>query len=165
MRRISIITCLAIVTFASAFALEPQAIIISQEGAPLKIESYSAKYREGSNYSREGIRHEVKYTNVSSKTIVALRIGLVSFDVWNEFLDKMGGVAIEDLKLGDSKPGVWIASAYADFSFLTGVAYVNKVRFEDGTFWEADLDVVIQELQKIQKDFDVASLKKKEGEE
>ncbi len=33
---------------------------------------------------------------------------------------------------GKSDKGEWVASRYADFSFDTGVAYVSKVRFDDG---------------------------------
>ena len=54
--------------------------------------------------------------------------------------------------------------AYA-VSFLTGVAYVSKVRFADGTIWAADLDAVAEELRKIEKDFDVMKLKGKPEKE
>ncbi len=58
--------------------------------------------------------------------------------------------------------GGWVARAYADFSFHTGVAYVSKVRFEDGEIWTADLDAIAQEMRKIEKDFDVKQLRKKD---
>jgi hypothetical protein len=50
---------------------------------------------------------------------------------------------------------------YADFSFLTGVAYISRVRFDDGQIWVADLNAVEGELRKIDKDFDAARLKEK----
>jgi hypothetical protein len=55
----------------------------------------------------------------------------------------------------------WVATSYADFSFHTGVAYVSKVRFDDGEIWSADLTSVVLELRKIEKDFDASRLKKK----
>ena len=132
---------------------------------PLNITSYAAVYQEGGRYSTEGIRHTVEYKNNSGKTIVAVQIGLVSFDVWNEFLDRTGGVSLENLDPGESRKGTWVARAYADFSFLTGVAYVSKIRFIDGTIMEADLDAIAQELRKIEEDFDILKLKKKPSEE
>ncbi|MCF6285451.1 MAG: hypothetical protein L3K26_09705 [Candidatus Hydrogenedentes bacterium] len=149
----------------SAWSIDFVATIISQESSPLTITSYSAKYQRGSEYAEEGIRHAIKYKNTSKKKVVAVQFGLVSFDVWNEFIDRTGGVGIEDIASGSSKKGTWMARAYSDFSFLTGFAYVSKVRFEDGEIWEADLDDIAEEMQKIEEDFDVQNLKGKPGNE
>ena len=161
MKGILMTVAILILAGGLAFAIIPEAKIIPQTNAPLTVTSYSAEYQEGGRYTTEGIRHSVGYTNTSGKPVVAVQIGLVSFDVWNEFLDRTGGVSIEDIAPGGSKTGTWVARAYADFSFLTGVAYVSKVRFADGTIWAADLEAVADELRKIQKDFDVTKLKGK----
>lgn len=136
--------------------------IIPQADSPLKIVSYEPQFQKSSTYTREGIRHEVKYQNTSQKKIVAVQIGLTSFDIWNEFLDRTGGVSMRELSPGESEEGTWVATAYGDFSFYTGVCYVSKVRFEDGQIWSANLDKIAQELKSIEKDFDVSQLKKKE---
>ena len=70
---------------------------------------------------------------------------------------------MEQLAIGATNKGEWVASAYSDFSFHTGVAYVSKVRFEDGEIWSADLSAIVVELKKIEKDFDVNRLRKKDG--
>jgi len=143
------------------WAIEPVAKIIGQKDAPIVITSYSDAYQVGSRYTSEGIRHSVKFKNTSARKIVAVQIGFVSFDVWNEFLDRTGGVSIEDIAPMESKKGTWVASAYADFSFLTGFAYVSHVRFSDGIIWSADLDAIAEEMRKIERDFDVQKLKGK----
>ena len=60
---------------------------------------------------------------------------------------------------------MWVARAYADFSFLTGIAYINKVRFDNGEIWSADLDAVADEMRKIEEDFDVERLEEKPDKE
>lgn len=137
--------------------------VVSQPSAPLTISAYEARYEpRSSQYSTRGIHHELKYENKGQKEIVALQIGLISFDVWNEFLDRTQGLDRQGLAVGKTGGGTWIANRYADFSFLTGVAYVNRVRFADGEIWTADEREVLAELRKIQKDFDAANLSKPE---
>lgn len=138
---------------------DPVAKIIDQKDSPVEITNYTAKYILGGQYTSEGIRHSVNYKNRSEKTIVAIQFGLVSFDVWNEFLDRTGGMDLTNLVPGGESKGTWVANAYADFSFLTGFAYVRRVRFSDGTIWNADLDAITEELRKIESDFDVQELK------
>jgi hypothetical protein len=140
--------------------------IINQPNAPIKIISYNAVYvGSSSSYVSRGIHHSLEYENSSGRTVVAIQFGLVSFDIWNEFLDRTGGVTMETIAPGSKEKGKWVATSYADFSFHTGVAYVSKVRFDDGEIWSADLTSVVLELRKIEKDFDASRLKKKDDGE
>jgi hypothetical protein len=149
----------------SAQRVAPETKIISQPNSPIKISSYSATYESTeSRYTDRGIHHEVEYENSSQKNIVAIEFGLVAFDIWNEFLDRTGGITMTPLRVGSKTKGEWVASRYADFSFHTGVAYVSKVRFEDGEIWQADMSAILLEMRKIQKDFDASKLKKKPDE-
>ena len=132
--------------------------ILAQEGAPIAISAYSAKYQPRGTYSREGIRHSVKYRNVSKRKIVALQFGLMAFNIFNEFQDRLGGYAIQDVDPGATADGAWIASARAESAFYTGVAYLSKVRFEDGEVWSADLDTITKQVQEIEAAFSVESL-------
>ena len=140
--------------------------IINQPTSPIKIISYNAVYiGSSSTYVSRGIHHNLEYENASVRTVVAVQFGLVSFDIWNEFLDRTGGVTMETIEPGSKEKGKWVATSYADFSFHTGVAYVSKVRFDDGEIWSADLPSVVLELRKIEKDFDASRLKKKDDGE
>lgn len=132
--------------------------VLIQEGAPLKIGPYSAAYQSGNRYMREGIRHEAVVENVTDRKIVAYQLGLLSFNIFNEFQDRLGGYAIEDVAPGSTEDGSWLASALAESSFYTGVAYVSKVRFEDGEVWQADLEEVADQVREIEESFSVESL-------
>ena len=158
--RIGLIGFLALVTVGYVFAIEPIYKIIIQSNSPLEITSYSAKYQKGrGSYSRDGIRHRAEYRNKSGRRVVAVQIGFVSFNVFNEFLDRMHGVSITEINPNQLEKGTWNATALADFSFLTGVAYISKVRFENGEIWRADLEYITEELRKIEEEFDISMLK------
>ena len=139
--------------------------VLEQDDSPVEIVEYKANYQRGSSsrYSREGIRHRVTYRNVGDRKIVALQFGLLSFNIFNEFQDRLGGYTIEDVAPGESLTGEWLASALAESAFYTGVAYVAKVRFEDGEVWSADLDKVAKQVQEVEEEFSVESLRSDKG--
>ena len=153
-----------VITFIAIPANAQDFIVVSQPNAPLEISSYEVEYKERGRYTTEGIHHTVEFNNSSGQQIVASQIGLVSFSIFNEFLDRMGGIDMDSLDPGDDAEGTWVASAYADFSFYTGVAYVSKVRFSDGTIWEADLEAVANSIRDIQEDFDASRLQEDNDE-
>jgi hypothetical protein len=144
-------------------APEPKAIIIKQPNSPVEIVGYTARFQRRSTYTTEGISHSLEYRTTGSQKVVAIRFGLVSFDVFNRFLGKTGGISMDDLVPGKNQKGQWVSSPYADFSFLIGLAYVDLVRLEDGTIWQADDATILEEIRKIEKDFDAKLLKEKDG--
>lgn len=140
----------------------PETRIIPQAVAPVRVNSVTAVYVDSSSrYLERGIHYELEYENVSNRNIVAIEFGLIAFDIWNEYLDRTGGITMTPLSAGEKSKGEWVASRYADFSFHTGVSYVSKVRFADGEIWSADTNAILLEMRKIQKDFDVSKLKRK----
>ncbi|HWI18448.1 MAG TPA: hypothetical protein VNT81_11925 [Vicinamibacterales bacterium] len=144
---------------AEAQRLKPSSKIVAQPDAPITIKAYNGFYRERTQYNSEGILHEVQYENKGAGQVVAVQFGFVSFDVWNEFLDRLNGLTTEPLLAGKTETGRWSSTSYRGFSFLTGVAFVSKVRFADGTIWRADEEVILRELRQIEKDFDASRLK------
>ena len=155
--------CFLWILYSSLFA--EKAVILKQEDAPLKISEYKSTY---SYYERTGtITHSTRCINISGKTIVAVSIGLVAFDVSNEFLDKFGGVAIKDMKVNEEKKFSWQQRPYKAFMFKkygTGIAYVGAVRFEDATMWKVDEGDIVSQIQEIQESF-TADLLKEKGED
>lgn len=132
--------------------------VLEQSGAPIEITQYSARHQERSRYQSEGIRHDLRYRNTTSRRIVAVQFGLLAFNIFNEFQDRLGGFTIEDVNAGREESGAWVASALAEASFYTGVAYVDKVRFEDGEIWTANDTEVLRQLQEIEQDLDIEAL-------
>ena len=143
-----------------ASAKPPPALhrILIQEDSPIKISSYDAKYQARGTYRREGILHSLKYQNHSDREIVAVKFGLLSFNIFNQFQDRLGGVTIEDIVPGRDYSGSWVASALAEFAFYTGVAYVDTVRFRNGEIWISDRESILSQIQEIEQDFDAAQL-------
>lgn len=146
--------------------LPPQSLrsdskIVEQNESPVLVTAYRAEYAKRTNASPEGIRHEVEYRNRSSQKIVAIQFGLVSFDLWNEFLARTAGLSTEVISPRARERGGWSTPTDAAFAFHTAVVYVDRVRFESGDIWTADADLVIAAMRAIQKDFDPANLLKR----
>ena len=140
-------------------SLETRTIYASQPDSPVEVSFYTARYRERSPERPEGIHHQAGYVNRTDRLIVAMRLGFVSFSVFNEFIDRTYGVDISDVKPGEEGGGLWVERfARADFSFLTGVVFVDRVRFEHGDIWVADREAVVSQLREVQQDFDEAVL-------
>ncbi len=156
--RVAVCLALLVLLAPRAHALEPLTRVIAQPGSPVRITAYGAAYQEGASSAPEGIRHTVAYENSSDRTIAAVEIALVSFDLWDQFLDRTAGVGIRDLVPGAADKRTWVTDTPANFSFQTGVAYVSRIRYADGTFWTADLKAVSAELRKVQADLDPALL-------
>lgn len=165
MRKSNAKKALAVVMLAvfTAPSAAENAVILKQS-APLAIAGYSASFISGYRTS-DSIRHHVRVSNTSGKEVVAYQIGLASFDAFNGFMGKFSGWSIEPIAIGADATGTWEQKPYAAFSFEkfgTGVAYVNAIRFSDGTIWRADIGPVLVELQKFEKDLKRDDLKDKQ---
>ena len=127
--------------------------IVEQATAPVLITAYRAEYQKRTDEAPEGLRHEVEYRNRSEQRIVAVQFGLVTFDVWDEFLDNTAALAAEGLGPRGRDRNTWLTATAAGVAFHTGVVYVERVRFESGEIWKADGDAVLAAMRAIQKDF------------
>ena len=168
--RTSIVFLIVVVLSAAGNSLAENAVILDQKDAPLKIVEYKAVFtpERRSTYASnpDEIRHSVKTQNVSNKSVVAYQIGLVSFDAFNGFMGKFAGWAIDTIVVDGKRDGTWSQRPYAAFSFQnygTGVAYVNAVRFDDGTIWRADMAQVLLDLQQFEKSLKKEDLIDKKG--
>jgi hypothetical protein len=162
----SLILLLTLALGPAAFA--ENAVILKQKAAPLTIISYKAAFepesRASYNTHSDQIRHSVLYKNTSEKEIVALQIGLASFNAFNVFMDSFSGWSLTTVSVNGQEGGEWAQRPYAAFSFKkygTGVAYVKAVRFADGTIWRADMSEVLSEMQKFEKDLKKEDLEEK----
>jgi len=161
--RFTSIAATAVITLGTSVPAIAQesSVVLKQSGATLEITSYKASFEpetRATSYSRgnlDQVSHSVTYKNVSSKEVVALQIGLTSFDAFNGFMGRFNGWSTERIGVGESKTGTWSQRTYAAFAFKgygTGVVYVNAVRFSDGSIWRANLTEVLIELQKFEKE-------------
>jgi len=136
-------------------SLGQDVLVLKQENAPLIIYEFTAKYQDGaSRYASEGIRFDVRFTNITEQPVVAYSIGFFAFDVFNRPLGRpFGGFAIEAIDPNGSERGAWVQRTTSSALFReygTGVAYVSKVRFEDGTIWSYDSESILNQLQEFE---------------
>lgn len=109
-------TLAALATVLAIPATAQETIVVSQTAPPLQITSYKAEFQRRSQYRSEGIRHEIEYRNTSGREIMASQLGLVSFSIFNEFLDRTGGIDMDAIAVGGSSKGTWVATALAGVS-------------------------------------------------
>ena len=151
---------LSLIVCANSWAISPVAKIIKQSNIPIVIKSYNVD-REDNRLNGFSIKHEISYKNTGKQRIEAIEFSFVSFDVWNEFLNKLDGVSMSANDVGDSEKGTWIVRPYGAFSFQTGFVYVNRIRYEDGIIWIANRQEIRDELKTIQVNFDIKNLESK----
>ena len=132
--------------------------IVEQPDAPVQIVASSSEYQKRTNEGPEGIRHELEFRSQATQKIVAVQFGLISFDIWNEYLARLAGLATEELNPKARKRGVWLTATDQAVGFLTAVVYVDRVRFESGEIWIADRDQILTAMRAIQKNFDPENL-------
>lgn len=148
--------------FISVGLLANDARIIVMPESPLKILSYEARYQPELGRVREGIIHRIKLKNIGDQDVVAYRISFQAFDVFNRNMGRpLGGVSIDTVATNEKDSGTWTHRPSAAFTFKkygTGVAYVSLVRLADGTIWEADMDHVLLELQKIEEELSLEDI-------
>ncbi len=138
----------------------PKTKIVPQPDAPLQITRFFSRCgrsytsRCGSGYSASsraddegGIYHSVEYKNVSDRSLAAVRLGLLTFDQWQDLLDGIDGIAVMPLAPGATRMTTWADPVSGTLVSPTAIAYVGKVRFSDGEVWSADLDRILEELE------------------
>jgi hypothetical protein len=145
----------------TAAAPKEKLIIVAQPNSAVEVSLYTAFYSGGDTRSQPGISHSLQYRNRGTQKIVAVSFSFVCFDVFNRYLTTSGGISMDDLVPEKKERGSWRFNSYGSFSFLSGVVYVNLIRFDDGTIWQADEPTVLAEIRKIEKDFDAKLLKEK----
>ncbi|WP_445665573.1 hypothetical protein [Fodinibius sp. AD559] len=137
---------------------DTETIIVDQPNSPIEIKKYEASFEEEGSNTKEGIQHKVVYINSGRANPIAIKFGFVSFNIFNEYLGIINGIAMVRLEGRQENRGTWVHETSSDFSFYTGIAFVNKVRFENGEIWEADSEIIIDTLKEIKSDFDASVL-------
>ena len=152
MKKVTILTALVFSMVMPLVKAEDN-IVLSQPDSPLEIVEYRSL-----GFDRS-ITHVVDLRNQSGKEIIAYQMGLISFSIFNEFLDRLGGYAVENLSIDEEKTSTWESRESNASLHYTGVAYVSKVRFSDGVIWEADhLAAIMPQLREIADDLELEDL-------
>jgi hypothetical protein len=85
--------------------------------------------------------------------VTAFEVRILTFNVWREFTGTLSFTQLEDLEPQQKKAferfwGVYTEEAIREHQI--SVAYVARVRFDDGTVREADLEPVLEAARAIQ---------------
>ena len=139
MRLVGLFVILAAVPFQGLTAQEHHKIL-EQDNAPVSIRKYEPR-SWGSGYdASDGVRHSLRFRNDTDRVVVAVKLGALCYNVFNEFQEGSEAIVVKDILPGKRESDVIVTYHDDPSSFLTGLAYVSKVRFMDGEVWEADPD-------------------------
>lgn len=136
-------------------------VIVSQQGAPLKILTYAAEFDVEDKKALT--EHEVKYQNTGTAKIVSARFGILEYNGFNDLIDAFCGYTLESSKVGEKDSATFIDIAeHSTFfeDFGTGYIWVDAVRYEDGTLWKVDRTQILGEIQKSKPETSEADLAK-----
>ena len=142
--------------------LAPVSLLLNQLDAPLEILDYSARYIEGANKGQQGhIEHQLTCQNVGDQAVVAVELTFLSFNLWNELFDRSKHTFVRALDSSEECEFKWPSQIEKDVDgsiFRTGVAYVSRLRFENGEIWSADLSEIAGVLEKVAPEISPSSL-------
>ncbi len=141
--------------------LPGQPNILGQNGSPVKITKYRIWYQTLMGNVDHGVNHKLAFENVSGRKIMAIRFGLYSFNIFKELQYRLGGEDTRGIEIGETSIGRWASTGTKRGEFHTGIAFVSKIRFENGEIWELNVGEVVDQIRKFTKDdgFSAESLK------
>lgn len=141
---------LSIVLCSHGLARAEKAVVVPQDGAPLKILVYNTKF--GTKADKPRVVHAVKYQNTSKLEVLSARLGIVEYNGYNERIDGFMGYTLEESDPGEKDSAEFINEApHATFFERDGTGYVwvDSVRFVDGTMWKADRNQIQEGMKKL----------------
>lgn len=133
-----------------ANAAAESAVVVPQEGAPLKVLTYVAEH--DTENAKDLVEHSIKYQNVAEQKVVAARFGVLELNAYGELLDGFAGYSLESSDKGDKDKAEFVneyPKAVHFQEFGTGVIWVDAVRFADGTLWKAERPALLEALKKV----------------
>ncbi|MCM0080550.1 hypothetical protein L4X63_03000 [Geomonas sp. Red32] len=144
----ALVVSLSLVIFGHGLAHAEKAVAVLQPDAPLEIFLYENDF--DTKDSKPRIRHLVKYQNVSKQKVLSARFGFVECNDYNELVGSFVGYSLEDAKVGEKNKIKFTDEApYASFfkKYGSSFVWVDAVRFENGTVWNADRSHVVIDLK------------------
>ena len=150
---------LLLIVGSNAVSRAENSVMVTQEGAPLKVLSYTAEFDV--TEKKALIEHEVKYQNVSAAKIVSARFGILEYNGYGDLIDTFCGYTLEKSSKGEKDSATFTDVAehslfFEDFG--TAYVWVDALRYEDGTLWKADPAGLLTEMQKLKPEISAADL-------
>lgn len=121
--------------------------IIKSPNVPVEISIYKAGYYKENDF----INHEIEFSNVSGKDILALQFVFVGFDAFKDYNWLYSGANIELIKAGAKKKWPVTQKRFENVLYMSLYShiFVDKVTFSDYTVWKSDRKYISEEINKI----------------
>lgn len=133
-------------------SLRRQWFVVNDTGCPVRLDGAGIN----TTYSDRDYSYSQVGTVTALQPIAAFEVRFVLFDIWGEHLKTLSGIELRDLQpqavLKLSETGSWRAWESEVTRYFTAVAFVARVRTQDGQAWAANTEAILMEA-------DVARLK------
>jgi hypothetical protein len=135
-------------------AVHDSTIPVDLEGTP----GVSPEYVYGRGY-----RYRTKFRITTKQPIRAVEVIFLTFDVWGNHVRSLSFEEVADVAAGVTKDlqGEWALSDNDVERHYASIAYVARVRVEDGQVLVAPVDTVLDEARKFSAKFTAAQLEPK----
>jgi hypothetical protein len=113
-----------------------------------------------------GYRWTANYTMTTSSAISAVDVRFVLLDVWGDRLETLSDASVVDVSGPSSKRQSAEWSLYPEnemASYFVSIAYVARVRMQDGRIYAAHLDSILEEIRKFSAKFEPKGLEPGRG--
>ena len=165
MRKAVLIAAVCVVAVFSAGSAHVPLVIesIEQDNIPVVITFLNGE----ENKERGTIRVSFGLHNKSKKDVSAVRVRLVFFNLFNEYITTFNAVVYEDIPQGKTwgsasmmQSSIWEFPFDDPEVYIKSVfVYVSKIRMKDASIWKANnIDVAKKISDKVGYDFDASNL-------
>ena len=140
------------------YIIKEVAHLIQQAGCPVEIRRYTVKRKTrdavtdgivGARITGNGVAHGVELVNPASRVVVATRFVFITYDVWDDFLHVAHTDYIWKLYKNEKRKTGWTRWQREEFPAHTGIAFIDRVRFEDGKVWKANRPLVREQITEL----------------
>jgi len=138
-------------------AIHDSAFPVSLEGTPGVSTVYVSK-QYGGDY-----RYRARFTIAAKRPVRAVEVRFLTFDVWGDHVRTLSFEEVGDFSPGNKDLlGEWsLYSENAVESHYASIAYVARVRLDDGSVMLAPSNAVLEEARKFSEKFTPAQLEPK----
>lgn len=117
-------------------------------------------YKSGERYSSGGFEYAAGFDIIAKEPLSAIEIRFLTFDLWGECRGALSMTEVRDFPANThTLQGKWnLFSENEASAFYASIAYIARVRTNDGRVVIADIQPVIAEARKFSEKFTAADL-------
>jgi 4-hydroxy-3-methylbut-2-enyl diphosphate reductase IspH len=128
-------------------SLKRQWFVVNDSTCPLQLQNAGIN----TTYGDRDYSFVPAGTAIAQEPIAALEVRFILFDIWGDHMKTLSGTDIRDLAAGATikltQVGSWRAWENDVSHYVTAVAFVARVRAQNGRAWGANTQAILREVE------------------